>query len=105
DTQEVYQGSHFMVSKDAADSHVNMIAFPGTATDQRREVKNAIESYLVPGYSARMYLLGDQYKGQRMILTFQELSSPEPEPGTTILLRSDTFEQYVKIAEYESHEQ
>ncbi len=111
DTQEVYLGSHFMVSKDAADSHVNMIAFAGTPTDTRAEVKNAIESYLVPGISARMYLLGDQYKGQRMLLAFQEVSAPEPELGGTLLLRGvdpDTkaaYEQYVKIAEYEAHEQ
>ena len=111
DTQEGYQGSHFMVSKDAADSHVNMIAFAGTATDIRATVKNDIESYLVPGVSARMYLLGDQYKGQRMILAFQELSAPEPELGGTLLLRGEdpdtkaTYEQYIKVAEYEAHEQ
>lgn len=111
DTQEAYTGSHFMVSKDAADQHVNMIAFAGSATDTRLQVKNEIESYLVPGYSARMYLLGDQFKGQRMILAFQELSATEPELGGTLLLRGidkesqAAYEQYVKIAEYEAHEQ
>ena len=103
-TAEAYQGSHFVIDKDAQDAHTNMIAFPGTATDTRAEAQARIEQYLVPGYDARVYILGDAYKGQRSILLFQDPAAPIPELGSTLYLfgkdpdTGNQYEEFIKIS-------
>lgn len=103
-TTEVYQGSHFAITKDAADAHVNILAMAGTATDTRAEAQARIEAYLVPGVSTGYYLLGDQYAGQRTLQLFTQLGATLPDIGSTLYLVqfSETgvkqAEQYVKIA-------
>lgn len=100
---EAYQGSHFIVDKDAQDAHTNLLVFAGAATDTRAEARSRIEQYLVPGYSARIYILGDAYAGQRSILLFQEVTAPIPELGGTLYLygkNPDTnldYEEYIKV--------
>lgn len=101
---EAYQGSHFIIDKDAQDEHTNLLVFAGTATDTRAEARSRIEQYLVPGYAARIYILGDAYAGQRSILLFQETTAPIPELGGTLYLygkdpdTSLNYEEYIKIA-------
>lgn len=100
---QAYQGSHFIIDKDAQDEHTNMIALPGTATDTREEARARIEQYLVPGYDARVFILGDAYKGQRSILLFQDPVAPIPELGSTLYLHGvdpdteDEYEDFIKI--------
>lgn len=105
-TAEPYQGSHFAITKDAADAYVNVLAIPGTPTDMRSEARARIEEYLVPGVDARLWLLGDQYAGQRVVLMYQEQVAPLPELGSTLyLVQKDkagttTATEYIKIASY-----
>lgn len=103
-TSEAFQGSHFAIIKDAEDANVNVLCVAGTPTDVRSQARARIEAYLVPGVDARMYLLGDQYAGQRTILMYQETTAPMPELGSTLYIRqnnaagSQIAEEYIKIA-------
>lgn len=103
-TAEAYQGTHFAITKDAQDQNVNVLCIAGTPTDTRDEARARIEAYLVPGISARMYMLGDAYAKQRSILTFQDVSTPLPELGSTLYLKQQdkdgntVSEDYVKIS-------
>lgn len=103
-TAEAYQGTHFAITKDAQDKNVNVLCIAGTPTDTRDEARARIEAYLVPGISARMYLLGDAYAKQRQLLAFQELSAPLPELGSALYLQQLNkdgvlvSEDYVKIS-------
>lgn len=101
---DAYQGSHFIIDKDAQDEHTNLLVFAGTATDTRAEARSRVEQYLVPGYDSRSFVLGDAYAGQRSILLFQETTAPIPELGGTLYLygkdpdTSLNYEEYIKIA-------
>jgi hypothetical protein len=83
-TAEAYRGSHFALTRDAEDQNINVVCCPGTPTDTRADARARIEAYYVPGVDARMFLLGDQYAGQRTVLLYQEAAAPLPELGSTI---------------------
>lgn len=108
-TSEAFQGSHFAIIKDAEDANVNVLCVAGTPTDVRSDARARIEAYLVPGVDARMFLLGDQYAGQRTILMFQETTAPLPELGSTLYIRqnnaagSQVAEEYIKIASMDTN--
>lgn len=110
-TNEAFQGSHFAIIKDAEDANVNVLCVAGTPTDVRSAARSRIEAYLVPGVDARMFLLGDQYAGQRTILMYQETTAPLPELGSTLYIRQNnasgvqTAEEYVKIASMDTNVQ
>ena len=101
---EVYQGSHFIIDRDAQDAHTNMLAFPGTSTDTREEARARIEQYLVPGYDTRMFILGDAYVGQRSIILFMDTAASTPDLGDTLCLKgvdpdnANEYEEFIKIS-------
>jgi hypothetical protein len=107
-TAESYQGSHFAVTRDAEDAHINVVCLPGTPTDTRAEARARIEAYLVPGVFSNLYLLGDQYAGQRTILLYQETKEQLPELGSTLFLKqldktgAVVATDYVKIKSYDA---
>ena len=97
---DVYQGSHFAITKDAADQYVNILAMAGTPTDTRAEARARIEAYLAKGVDARLWLLGDQFAGQRTVLMYQELTAPMPDLGATLYLNQLDEDGQVEAEEY-----
>lgn len=107
-TAEAYQGSHFAITRDAMDAHINVVCLPGTPTDTRAEARSRLEAYLVPGVFSNLYLLGDQYAGQRTLLLYQETKEQLPELGSTLFIKqldktgAVIGTDYVKIKSYDA---
>ncbi|WP_034060793.1 hypothetical protein, partial [Pseudomonas aeruginosa] len=74
----------------------------GSQTDERRDARNAIESFVVPAVSASFELLGNQLQGQRAIACVQREEQRLPEIGEVYQLVFESRSQYVRITDVEA---
>ncbi|MFU5516472.1 hypothetical protein ACM7V7_30930, partial [Pseudomonas aeruginosa] len=69
---------------------------------ERRDARNAIESFVVPAVSASFELLGNQLQGQRAIACVQREEQRLPEIGEVYQLVFESRSQYVRITDVEA---
>lgn len=99
---DVYYGAHIAVVEPPEDPTVHVSMFDtGSWTDRRIDAQDRVESYVVQGPEARMYLLGTQFEGQRQIAVLQRQDAPVPEIGTTLVLLDAEHgnTQYIRITD------
>ncbi len=98
-----YLGSHVVLTKAPQDPNVSVTLFDtDSETDERRDARDFLESYLVPAGTATWQLLGNQLAGSRSLVGFQPLViSDTPRVGETFVLRDPQTgnEQYVRLNE------
>ncbi|WP_446942193.1 hypothetical protein [Pseudomonas aeruginosa] len=100
---EPYLGAHAIVTRAPADPRVSVLLFnTGSQTDERRDARNAIESFVVPAVSASFELLGNQLQGQRAIACVQREEQRLPEIGEVYQLVFESRSQYVRITDVEA---
>ncbi|WHV65066.1 hypothetical protein M2I94_04490 [Pseudomonas aeruginosa] len=101
---EPYLGAHAIVTRAPADPRVSVLLFnTGSQTDERRDARNAIESFVVPAVSASFELLGNQLQGQRAIACVQREEQRLPEIGEVYqLVFESSRSQYVRITDVEA---
>jgi hypothetical protein len=105
--QDVYYGSHAIVTDPPDDPRVSVVMFTtGSYTDERTNARDRIESYVVVGPVTRYTLLGDQVVGQRMLRLYAMPEAELPKIGDVYALSEEddagnpTAEiQYVRITE------
>jgi len=95
---DAYLGAHAIVTKAPADPRVSVLLFnTGSQTDERRDARNAIESYVAAATTAQFDLLGTQLAGQRAIACVQREEQRVPEIGDVYQLVTATAAQYVRL--------
>lgn len=93
-----YLGAHAIVTQAPADPRVSVLLFnTGGQTDERKDARNAIESFVVPSVSAPFELLGNQLQGQRAIACVQREEQRQPEIGSVYQLVNGGVSQYVRL--------
>jgi hypothetical protein len=105
--QDVYYGSHAIVTDPPDDPRVSVVMFTtGSYTDERTNARDRIESYVVVGPVTRYTLLGDQVVGQRLLRLYAMPEAELPKIGDVYALSEEddagnpTAEiQYVRITE------
>ena len=103
-------GTHMVVLQEPADPKVHITMFStGSDQDERLAAKNFIESYVVQGPVTEMRLWDTQQQGQRVILAFKALSTPDPAIGDVLCLSIeavgfDAHQQYVRILSWSKEE-
>jgi hypothetical protein len=96
---DAYLGAHAIVTLAPADPRVSVLLFnTESQTDERRNARNAIESYVAAATTAQFELLGTQLAGQRAIACVQREEQRVPEVGDVFQLVSDSTSQYVRVA-------
>ncbi|WP_428243012.1 hypothetical protein [Gynuella sp.] len=103
-----YLGSHVILGSQPADPNVSALIFDtGNFYDERAAAQDDVESYVVRGPVLPLYIYGDQLKGQKSIITYQQQTSKQPEIGDVIMLRNedDNVEQYVQITDITESEE
>ncbi|WP_018869503.1 hypothetical protein [Thioalkalivibrio sp. ALgr3] len=103
----VYYGSHVAIVEPPEDDTVYVSMFDtGSWTDRREDAQDRVESYVVQGPEARLYLLGTQFEGQRQIAALQRFDAPVPEIGDTLALVDDEHgnTQYIRITDVDHEE-
>lgn len=99
---DMYYGSHVMITDPPDDDNVHVTLFSTEDNyDERRGAQDRIESYVTMGSQLLLRPLNDQLEGQRGIVCFQNVGSPLPEIGETIVLHNAVSgdQQYVKISD------
>ena len=82
DNNDAYLGSHLILTEPPKDQNVSVLLFnTDDQTDERKNARNRIEAYVVPGTTASFELLGNQTEGQRSIVGIQREESRLPEVG------------------------
>ncbi|UYM16186.1 hypothetical protein [Endozoicomonas euniceicola] len=105
DNNDAYLGSHLILTEPPKDQNVSVLLFnTDDQTDERKNARNRIEAYVVPGTTASFELLGDQTEGQRSIAGIQREESRLPEVGEVYRLYDPVTkaEQYVRLTKVES---
>lgn len=98
-----FLGAHAIVTQAPADPRVSVLLFnTGSQTDERKDARNAIESFVVPSVSAPFELLGNQMQGQRAIACVQREEQRQPEIGSVYQLVNGGVSQYVRLTAVES---
>ena len=104
DNNDAYLGSHLILTEPPSDSNVSVLLFnTDDQTDERKEARNRIEAYVVPGTTASFELLGNQLEGQRSIVAIQREEQRLPEIGEVYRLydANTDKEQYVRLTKVE----
>jgi len=105
--QEMYSGSHVVLSRPAADPNVSVCMFTtGDPHDERVEARNRLESYVTAGPRYRGWLWGDHPAGSRSLMLFQIKGSGSPDIGDVFILYNNRGlaneeKQYVRITKVE----
>ncbi|SDH49623.1 hypothetical protein [Pseudomonas panipatensis] len=100
---DAYLGGHAILTKAPADPRVSVLLFnTGSQTDERKDARNAIESFVVPAVAAPFELLGNQLQGQRAIAGIQREEQRLPEIGEVYQLVNGSLSQYVRITGVEA---
>jgi hypothetical protein len=105
--QDVYYGSHAIVTDPPDDPNVSVLMFTtGSYTDERVDARDRIESYVVVGPVTRYTLLGDQVMGQRTLRMYAMPEAELPKIGDVYALSEEDAAgdpigelQYVRISE------
>lgn len=98
--QDMYYGSHAIVTDPPADDNVFVTMFSrGDFDDVRSDAQDKIESYVTIAGQTLLRPMYDQLEGQRSIVCFQSVGNPVPEIGETIVIKSTGTgdQQYVRI--------
>lgn len=100
---DAYLGAHGIVTQAPADPRVSVLLFnTGSQTDERRNARDAIESYVAAASAASFELLGNQLAGQRALLCVQREEQRVPEIGEVYQLSGVNGTQYVRLTGVES---
>lgn len=100
---DTYLGAHAILIDAPDDPKVSAVLFHADSeAEERASAANRIASYVVRGAVTGWYLLGTQYTGQRLIIGFQELVQPMPEPGEVFEIVNGGTSQFVRITEVEA---
>jgi len=100
---DAYLGAHAIVTEAPADPRVSVLLFNTRShTDERRDARNAIESYVAAATTAQFELLGTQLAGQRAIACVQREEQRVPEVGDVFQLVSAGASQYVRLTGVDS---
>jgi hypothetical protein len=105
DNQDMYYGSHAIITDPPDDDNVYVTMFTrGDFDDIRDEAKDRIESYVSIAGETLLRPMYDQLEGQRAIVCFQAVGNPTPPVGSTIVLynSSTSHYQYVRITALET---
>lgn len=98
-----YLGSHVVLTKAPQDPNVSVTLFDtDSETDERRDARDFLESYLVLAGAASWQLLGNQLGGSRSLIGFQPLVIDDaPRVGESYVLQDPQtgHEQYVRLNE------
>lgn len=103
--QEVYYGSHAILTDPPDDSGISVTMFSTNSyTDRRSDAKDHMESYVVRSVLSRARLYENQLIGQQTVLLMQMPGLDIPEVGDVYSLienegLQDEFEQYVKVTD------
>jgi hypothetical protein len=100
--QDTLLGAHTIFTQLPADPRVRVTMFKtGSHTDRRQQARDRIESYVVKGTEAPLYLWGRQLAGQRTIAALQREENAIPQPGDVYCLQrgNGSAEQYVRITD------
>ena len=82
ENNDAYLGSHVILTDPPADANVSVLLFnTEDQTDERKDARNRIEAYVVPGTAASFELLSNQLVGQRSIVGIQREEQRLPEIG------------------------
>lgn len=99
---DTYLGAHGIVTQAPADPRVSVLLFnTGSQTDERKNARDAIESYVAAASSANFELLGTQLAGQRALACVQREEQRIPEIGEVYQLSGVNGAQYVRITDVE----
>ena len=106
---DIFQEAFIALVKKPTNPKVEFILFStGSHIDHNDESKNYIENYVTAGIKMPMELLGNQVKGQRVLLAYQFLTDPLPDVGQIITLvedeEGDNIQEYVRITNITSEE-
>ena len=72
ENNDAYLGSHVILTDPPDDDNVSVLLFnTDDQTDERKDARNRIEAYVVPGTAASFELLSNQLVGQRSIVGIQ----------------------------------
>ncbi|MGI9277977.1 MAG: hypothetical protein ACR2PT_24410, partial [Endozoicomonas sp.] len=100
ENNDAYLGSHVILTDPPDDANVSVLLFnTDDQTDERKDARNRIEAYVVPGTAASFELLGNQLVGQRSIVGIQREEQRLPEIGEVYRLYDPVAdkEQYVRL--------
>ncbi len=95
-----YLGSHLILTEPPKDANVSVLLFnTDSQTDERKDARDRIESYVVPGIKGNWELIGDQLKGQRAMVGYQREEERIPEIGDVykITTPDEQVSQFVRI--------
>lgn len=105
DDQEVYSGSHLVLTNPAKDPLVNVCLFTTSdPNDERTAAQDRIEAYVTQGPKFFGWLWGNQLEGSRALLMFMQVDTELPEVGDVLFLlenedTAEEYSQYVRITE------
>lgn len=72
DNNDAYLGSHLILTEPPKDENVSVLLFnTDNQIDERKNARNRIEAYVVPGSATSFDLLGNQLEGQRSLVGIQ----------------------------------
>ena len=102
--QDTYYGAHLIVTKQPADPNVKIALFDtDSASDERLNAQNRIESYLVKGIASSWRLFGNHFAGQLSLSVLMSVDDPLPLIGESYVLAFDdegTYtEEYVRVSD------
>jgi hypothetical protein len=98
DNQDMYYGSHAIITDPPADDNVYVTMFTtDDFEDVRSNAQDRMESYITIAEQMQLYLMNDQLEGQRAITCFQLPTATYPEVSETICLNDGNTTQYVRL--------
>ncbi|MET4694997.1 hypothetical protein [Endozoicomonas lisbonensis] len=100
DNNDAYLGSHLILTEPPKDENVSVLLFnTDDQTDERKNARNRVEGYVIPGTKANFDLLGNQQEGQRSFVAIQREEQQLPEIGEVYRFYdpNNDKEQYVRL--------
>ena len=104
---DAYLAPRVFVSEPPADPNVSIALFSTeSASDQRSDMANYVEAYLVAGQTSELKLIGNHVAGQQALLCYQRVSAPIPDVGDVFVLAemsgvNELGSQYVRVVKVE----
>lgn len=72
DNNDPYLGSHIILTEPPKDKNVSVLLFnTNDHTDVRKQARNRIEGFVIPGTVANWEFIGNQLQGQRSVTAIQ----------------------------------
>ncbi|PID77575.1 MAG: hypothetical protein CSB24_00800 [Deltaproteobacteria bacterium] len=108
DDVAVASGAHVAITRETKDENISVCMFTtDSPSDNRKDARDFLESYVTLGPRFPGWLYGDQPAGARALLVFMPMDAPLPKVSSVLCLFNDKgqvteYRQYVRVVKVEA---